>query len=212
MHTSIIIIIFVLDNDINNNQIKSFTTMIKFEVNNEIEVNLPTSIKEITNEYLTSVATEITVANYHTLIALITVSNLKDMAFSCVSNKTKNGITASVIPVFVKKGKDDNVFYQSINTGDRILISRTAIEMGDHVRLSNNLITPGNIANYLKLDDKLRTSIINNKFFEDKSINVIPNIYMVEFKMIADSDIHGFYKESKLLHNPFVNKMRGNLE
>ena len=180
--------------------------MIKFTVKNQIEVALPTSIEELTNDYLFNVTKEINISEDRTLIALVSVSTLDVLAFDSTSKK-KNGSTVAVIPIFVKTGDTDSEFINNIKCGDKLVLSRTAIELGDHVRVTNNMITCANIMQYINIDDNLRKSLITKTFFADNNIIGNPKVYMVDFKLVGNCDIHGAYIEPEDFKNPFVNNI-----
>ena len=212
MYIIYIIIIFVINNKtysklIINNQIKTIKVMIKFTVKNQIEVNLPTSISELTNEYLLNVTKEINISEDRTLIALVSVSTLDTLAFDSTSKK-RNGATVAVIPIFVKSGNTDSDFIKSIKVGDKLVLSRTAIELGDHIRVTNNKITCSNIMEYINEDDDLRKSLITKSFFVNNNIIGNPRVYMVDFKLVGNCDIHGAYVEPEDYENPFVNSIK----
>lgn len=211
MYIIYIIIIFVINNKtysklINNNQIKSIKVMIKFTVNNQVEVKLPTSFKELTNDYLLNVSKELNITEDRSLIALVSISTLDALAFDSTSKK-KNGATVAVVPIFVKTGKTDSEVINNTKCGDKVVLSRTAIELGDHVHLTNNKITCNDIMNFINVDDNLRKALITKSFFKDNNIIGNPKVYMVDFKLVGNCDIHGAYVEPEDYENPFVNSI-----
>lgn len=172
--------------------------MIKFPFKNRIEVSLPTSIDEITEEYLKDVATEINVAPDYSLICLVSITSLNEIAFANV--KKKNGMTSVVIPVFIKCGESDSNFIKSIDIKDKLVISRSNIELSDHVRLANNKLSINDIIYYLANDDELRKNVLTNKLDFDANTKVC----LLEYKIVPNNDIHGAYKDVKDIDVKFV--------
>lgn len=163
------------------------------------DISLPTSLSEITTDYLYDVTKNITIADDYSLIGICYCEALSSVIFA---NNTKKGkITTGVVPIFVKHGDTDNVFIRSINCGEKIVISPSDIALGHHVVAPNNKITIDNILYCVDGDKEAYNIALKH--------NSTP-CYFLEFKLVPNCNIHASYKKStsKDNHkvNPFVNK------
>lgn len=169
--------------------------MVKFKVNGsgkETIVTLPESIKELTPEYLKGVASEITVADNYSLIALCYKEKLS--AFVLAGRNKKNQINTAVVPLFVKKGKTSNSTYvDELVTGDKLLISPTAMSLGLHVNVPKNTLTMGLFIELIKDDMSIY----------QKALALNKDVIFVEYKLIPNSDIIGAY--NGIITNNFKN-------
>lgn len=181
--------------------------MITFNVKDEVMVNLPTKVEDITVDYLRDVSNEIIVAPDYALIGLIQGTGIAELLFA--NQKKKGGLTTTVLPIFIKAGETNVELIKNVNIKDTIVISRSNIEMGEHVRLSNNILTIPTLIKYIEQDDNLRHSIIDRSFFVNRHISANTMAYAVEFKIVPVNDIHGVYTTRDAdYHNPFVNKIK----
>ena len=175
--------------------------MLKFETNGKngtFELNLPTSLNEITSEYLNDVTSAIQVADNYSLIGICYREAFSTVIFAN-TNKKKN-LTTAIVPLFVKHGKTDNDFINSISTGDKLIIAPSQIALGHHVAAPRNLITINNILNCIEGDTKIY----------HEALKASEPCYFLEFKLVPNVDINGVYKnDSNELHanNPFVTKV-----
>lgn len=180
--------------------------MVKFETNGKngkVIVNLPTSLKEITPEYLGAITDEIAVADNYSLVALCHKEKLS--AF-IMAGKRKNEISTAVVPIFVKRGTTtdelDNIhhalipFHPMIEVCDKLLISPTAMSMGLHVNVPMNTLNAGKVIALLEGD----------KFAYQNAYKIVDPVYFLEFKLIPNNDIIGCYKPKlrKDFDNPFA--------
>lgn len=176
--------------------------MITFTVNDEIKVNLPTSIKDIDVKFLSDLSNEVSVAENYVLIGLIQGLPIRELPF--LRQKSKKGFATTVLPVFIKAGKTDNELIKSCDVKDKLIISKTNIEIAEHIRLANNILTLDTLTKYIEIDDALRHSIVNIEFFKNNNISKDTMCYAIEFKLVPVSDIHGKYCSIEM-NNPFVN-------
>lgn len=170
--------------------------MIKFEANGKqgkVIVNLPTSVEEITPDYLNYVSDEIELADNYSLIALLHREKLS--AFVMAGRNTKAELNTAVIPVFVKRGNINGGFNASINTGDRVLMSPTTMSLGVHVNVPKNTL---NLIKVMALIDG------DGRAYQNAAKITTP-VYFLEFKLIPNSDIIGVYKAKADIdyNNPF---------
>lgn len=178
--------------------------MITFTVNDEIEVNLPTNLKDIDVKFLNDISSEVEVAENYVLIGLIQGLPIKSLAF--LSQSKRKDITTTVLPVFIKAGKTDCEIIKHCEIKDKIIISKTNIEIAEHIRLANNILTLSTLGHYVDIDNNLRHSILNTDFYKSHNIPSTTMCYAIEFKLVPVTDIHGKYCSIEM-NNPFVNKI-----
>lgn len=178
--------------------------MITFNVNDELTINCPTKSDDITTKFLSDLANEVYVAPEYILVGLIQSARIAELAYGA-NGKNKNVVT-TVLPVYIKAGKTDNELVNSLTLKDKLHISKSNIELGEHVRLANNILTLQTLMQYFAIDDQLRREVITGKFFTDRNIDKDTRAFAVEFKIVPVSDIHGFFKNIDM-DNPYVKKI-----
>ena len=161
------------------------------------ELNLPTSLDEIDELYITKVTSNIKVDANYTLIGLVYREKLSTLILAATRNKKKSDI--AVIPIFVKAGESDSKFINSLNVKDKLIISPSDIMMGYHISAPNNLLTINNIIDLLEGDP-----VANQKL-----IDINEQCYFIEFKLVPNCNIHGAYYKPRVNNfvNPFVTKI-----
>lgn len=146
--------------------------------NTVYEVNLPTKLTEITNEYLSFVTKDVSVAPEYTLVGMVYVDKLT-MVLN--SKKAKDGRTTRVVPIFVKAGETNSKFVSTCICGIKLLISGSDLSMGLHVHCPDNKITINNIIALFSEDKNVISSAWgDNNFY-----------YFLEFKLIPNCAIKG---------------------
>lgn len=166
---------------------------VKLESSNTT-LHLPTSIKEITNDYLNAVTNNITVAPNYSLVALVYKDKLSNIILATKQNKN---IATRVVPVFVKRDVNEkNEFIKTINTGNVIIVSPSDIEIGNHVNCPNNSLSIGRVTDMIQKDPTI-----------SKKALAFPEIVcFVEFKLIPNCAIKAKVTETDqtTFINPFV--------
>lgn len=159
--------------------------------------HLPTSIQEITPEYLKEITKHIVIADYYTLIGIIYHEKLNRIV---LAQKTKKkGIDTGVIPIFVAAGEIHASYLDKAETGDKILITGTQVGLGTHVAVTPNQLNLNAFLNKLSTttDPELYDTLIQ----DDDNREVM----FIEFKMVPNSDIQGIYKTPHTkLEMPYV--------
>ena len=133
--------------------------MLKFEVNSKngnILMNLPTKLSEITSEYLSSVTSDVVIADNYSLIGILYKESLASVILA--NNRKQKNITTAIVPIFVKAGATDTEYIKNIACGDKIVIAPSDIAMGHHVTCPKNRITINNIKNEIKTCTSYNTS------------------------------------------------------
>lgn len=156
-------------------------------------LNLPTTLSDITEEYITNVTSHIEVDANYTAIGIVFREKLSTLVLASRKNKKNSDIAA--IPIFVKAGKTDSELINKLNVGEKLIIAPSDIMLGHHLSAPTNLLTINNILNIIEGD----TEIYN------KVIGIQEACYFIEFKLVPNCNIHGAYKDDcNDYANPFV--------
>ena len=159
----------------------------------KVAINLPTQFEEITPEWLTAVTEGVNVAPNYSLIAII----YKDQLGIMLNTKSNGNKTVGAIPVFVKTNESTSDETSSIETKTALIISPSAVALGNHIVCERNSISPGRIIGLINKDQEAK-----KKNFLDRT-----PIFLVEFKVIPNCDIHGVQVDpTGEFDDPFVVK------
>ena len=165
----------------------------------EFEVNLPESLKEIKDDYFKNCTDFVHPAPHYALVAIVYKDSLSLVLSSAKKNKPTN---VAIVPVFIKAGKTDSEFINSLSCGDRVVISGSALSLAHHINSPYNKITPTNIINLCEGDKNIYS----------EALTMQTPVCFVEFKLIAANEIHAMLEDSKTLSiNPFVRKVITNV-
>lgn len=161
----------------------------------KVNLNLPTSLSEITKEYLENVTKDIHVANNYSIIAICYREKISKILSTLKQNK--NTLSSSIIPLFIKSGETCSDFIKSINTKDKLAISGSNISLALHAVSTKNILSINSIIDIVNSDKEL----MKNAF------NITDYCYFVEFKIIPNCDIQGFYSNDSTnedWNNPYI--------
>lgn len=171
--------------------------MLEFKVNAQngtVRLNLPTSISEITPEYLKDVTANVKVADNYSLIGILYRESLSSVILA--SNRKQENITTPIIPVFIKAGASDVDFIKSIACGEKLIIAPSDIALGHHVGCPANILNVNTILAYCRED----------KDSYQNALQVSQPCFYLEFKLIPNCNIRGTYGEDmKEFTSPFIN-------
>lgn len=161
-------------------------------------INVPTSISEITSEVLEKLAANIYVAKYHTLVALCWHVGFGEIFF----NQNKKDKSAKVIPLLAKMNipEDEISDYTWLEVGKKLILSRSALEMGVHVHIPN-AASMQSIQEWAEDVEK-----IERPGAKGMSINTLPQgkFILIEFKVVPISQISGVINDDTLSDDPFL--------
>ena len=162
----------------------------------DYDLNLPTSLNEITEEYINDVTDHVKVDANYTLVGIIYRERLSTLILAATKNKKKSDV--AVIPIFVKTGKTDSELINSLNVRDKLIISPSDIMMGYHISSPRNLLTINTIIDIVTSDPKAYNTLLGKK----------EECYFIEFKLVPNCNIHGAYKipETSTFTNSYVIK------
>lgn len=162
-------------------------------------INFPTSVDELTSDVLTSITEQVKLPKHYCIIALCFKTRLFDFV---VAMNSKKEHSISVVPVLAKISEEDATETNAA-VSDKVILSRSALEMGTHLSLPV-MISTDNARNYLASDEALTKSIItrSNPIFKDMTKR--DNIIVLEFKIIPVSDIKATVSREANGIDPFV--------
>lgn len=176
--------------------------MIKFKLENdaqEILVNLPQMMDEISDEYIRAITSEIQVAPNYSLIGMFYKIKVADIA----GKLKKDGVASSAYPFMVKtncEGVDNSKFTITIPFRGNITLPPSQFMTGYKINTPNDLDF-----NFIRGLFDLNSSVVKTKIYEqiDEKWEVVDKlfldsraIYLLDFKIIANSDIISFRDKS----------------
>lgn len=156
-------------------------------------LNLPTTLSDITKEYITNVTSHIEVDANYTVVGVVFREKLSTLILASRKNKKNSDIAA--IPIFVKAGKTDSELINKLDVGEKLIISPSDIMLGHHLSAPANLLTINTILNIMEGDSEVYNKVIGIQEY----------CYFIEFKLVPNCNIHGAYKNCcNNCENPFV--------
>lgn len=158
-------------------------------------INVPTKREDITPETLSALLSNVGVAKFHCVVALI----YGDTLFGIVNNKQA---TVNVIPV-IAKISDEDASSTGCQIGQQVVIDRTSLERGYHLYLPNNVLSPAHIAKYIDGDADLRRNISLGIFGQNQGYNKGDKVYTIEFKVIPVNDLKATIDNDVAIKNPY---------
>lgn len=162
------------------------------------KINVPTTMNDITPEILKKLTVNVTLPENRVLVALCWKVNFGDVFFN---NKKQNN-SAVVVPICAKLNLSDDVkdSYKFLEVGKKVVLTRSALEMGVHVHIPNSAS--------MQSIEKWATDATQAQFPGSKSIsiNVLPEgkFILIEFKIVSAADISGVIESDILPEDPFV--------
>ena len=166
-----------------------------------VKFEFPTSIDEISDEYLQDITKHISIANDYTLVGLVYHDRLSNVILTIRNNKKKAQF--GVNPIFIASGKTDSELINNAKLKQKVLITSSQLSLGVQVATPNKL----NL-------DYFGACIVNSvekDLYERELKN--PNqaqVLFLEFKLVPNCDILAVYGDAApdVRHNP-VTKVDG---
>lgn len=171
------------------------------EGSNGFKMNLPTSLNEITEDYLRGVTNHIRIAPYHSIVALVYRCKLPEIISTA---RKKKDLATAIVPLFVSANPTVNSEKETINmfasmkTGDKLIIAGTDLERGYHLTCPKNFVTIDNVVRVYNSDSNFAKGVMMDQNY----------YYFLDFKLVPITDIKGFYSRDKeeSFVNPFIIK------
>lgn len=170
--------------------------------NESIEVLVPTKLSEITKERLDEMFGVINLPDNYCVIAVLQKVKLSQFAMMTVS-KAKETLVYT-IPIV---GKLPNIhgYNGKIEVGQKVIVTRTNIEMGTALSMST-MISANNLNAFLNENESIRQECFR-KVIADDDGNTDVWIYVFEGKIIPMSDIRGTIDLGVAASDPFSNNL-----
>lgn len=163
-------------------------------------IKLPESLEEVSVDYLKKCTEFVNCAPNYAVVAVVYKDSLTVVLTAAKKNQAAN---VAVIPVFIKAGKNDSEFIQSLHAGDRCVISASDLSLGHHINSPYNKITPNNVINLCDGD----RSVYND------ALMMRTPVCFIEFKLLPISAIHAKLDTTKNeFDNPFITKIKDGAE
>lgn len=171
------------------------------EGSNGFKMNLPTSLNEITEDYLNGVTSHIHIAPYHCIVALVYRCKLPEIISTA---RKKKDLATAIVPLFVNSNVTLSAspetfdMFVHMQTGDKLVIGGTDLERGYHLTCPKNFITIDNVVRIYNSDSNFAKGVMMDQNY----------YYFVDFKLVPINDIKGFYSREKddSFVNPFIIK------
>lgn len=147
-------------------------------------LSLPTMFSEVNPEFLKTLVDNVDVAPDYSLVAII----YKEKPIAIIDSIKRNrNATVAGIAMMIKHGKCDSDFINNSKLGETLNIAPSDIALGYHVSASGNSLN----ANLLVTLDATDNS------FRNKCMHVLDPVYLVDFKIVPNCNIHGITKSNK---------------
>lgn len=169
---------------------------------------VPTSLNELSKEILEQLVENIKLPKHYAIVCMCFKTSLFD--FIAVAKNPKE-TSVMVIPLLAKISDEDKELINA-EVGDKIIIDRTSLERGSHLHVPT-IISSNNLRNYIFNDNILTKAILSknvssgelddNTKFVIKQGSDIP-IYVVEFKIVAASDIRASLAVESNINDPWI--------
>lgn len=161
-------------------------------------INFPTSVNELTPEIFDEITKHVKLPKHYCIVALCFKTRVFDFVVAMNSKKEQ---AVAIVPLLAKINEEDKVDVNA-NISDRVILSRSSLEMGTHISLPI-IISTDNARNYFASDEELTKSIISrrNSIFTDMTKK--DNIIVLEFKIIPVSDIKATVSTDGKGYDPF---------
>lgn len=162
----------------------------------EVKFNFPTSLKELSSDYLREVTDGITVAPNYSLIGIIYHERLANLIITC-KNRKKNA-SIGVVPIFIKAGNGEPSIVDNAKIGQKVLISNSQLQLAYQCAAPANKLTLDYFASVVdaSTDTELYQKAVRD---EDQS-----EVLFVEFKAIPNCDIIALYDDTNKVENPYI--------
>ena len=167
------------------------------------EVNYPTKFNEINFEGLFKVVNNVYVSEHYAIIALC--QSFTPFALATLGTKQNRDLAVPVSANFIRVNDPNNKFVG--NLGDKVIISRSDLELSTHLPIRFGLST-ATISDILQDDPKTVTMLRQNPI--DEKGNLVKEIIVVEFKIVPISSIKATISKDVPTKDMFKTTLAGN--
>ena len=143
-------------------------------------LSLPTTIDEVSLDYLTGVTSDVRIEPNYALVALCVSDKLSTLCSN--SNKNKS-IDVKGISIFVRSNDPNKAI--DVLPGEKLICAPTDIMLGHEVIAPTNILSPSKVAKLVNSTKELSAKIFT----------YTEHIWLVTFKLVPLNAIHGSYKK-----------------
>ena len=162
----------------------------------KFNLNLPTSLSEISNDYLKTITDDIVIAEHYALIAISYKAKLIDLLMSANNKKSITTLTAYS---FIKANVADDSFLSTIPFGTNLIVNNDQVNLYKPIPVPTNVLS---IKNVLK-------HTVGDKALYSKAMAIHDDIYCLEFSIVPMIDILGTTNQTNEsnIDNEFIKPM-----
>lgn len=147
-------------------------------------ITAPTRIQEIGVKELTDMYRGINLPDNYCIIALLQKVKLSQISLMTAAKAQETKVYT--IPIIGKLPNTHN-YSGIINVSDKVIITRSALEMSTHLT-TDSCLTLNNIFNFINSDNDLKANCYQHKVLDDTGNDDVW-IYVVESKIVPMNDI-----------------------
>lgn len=156
--------------------------------------HFPTSLDEITADYLNDVTSNVHIAANYSLVGIVYHEKLFDLIIA--RKQAKKSFSAGVVPIFIRAGETDSKFIKSATCKDKIITQSINLNLSYHVAAPQNTLSIDYFMRAIDGDPNLSRRY-NNDYGKEEC-------FFVEFKLVPNNEIVGFYTEIEPVDSPYV--------
>lgn len=157
----------------------------------DVELHLPTKLSEIKLDYLQAVTRNVVIEQNYALVALCVNGTLATFA-----NMTKKNVDVSATVIIVDYNDPSHKIHSA--NGNVAICAPTDIMRGYEVASPMNVLAPSKVMGLINMDKQVLTSLFTHT----------ERVYLVTFKLVPISDIHGSYNNPPV--DPEITKIISN--
>lgn len=161
-------------------------------------ISIPTKLEEINIKLLNKLYEDINLPEDYCIIALI--QKVKLSQISLITSTKAKETNVYTIPIVGKLPKSYN-YKGDINVTDKVIISKSSIEMATHLNMSHSITFP-NLFNFINSDTKLKASCYQHNI-KDLDGNEDVWVYIIESKIVPMCDIRATIPLLSTSKDPF---------
>ena len=167
------------------------------------EINLPTSFKEISFDALLDVVKNVKISEHYAMIALCQSFNPFNLAL--LGTKSGKDVNVAVSANFIKSNDPNNKV--CAKAGDKVIISRTDLELSTHISIRFGLST-SSIGATIEENPGVATMLRNGPV-DDKG-NPVKELIAIEFKLVPLTAIKAVIDNDIITTDIYRTTIKGN--
>ena len=167
------------------------------------EITFPTKFSELDFTKLLDVVKNVNISEHYAIIALC--QSFTPFSLATLGTKQNKDMAVPVSANFVKANDPNKKL--NAQEGDKVIISRSDLEMSTHLPVRFGLST-ATISDILQDDYKTGTMLRQNPI--DEKGNIVKEIIVVEFKLVPISAIKATFDKNVTITDAYRTTLSGN--